>query len=201
MKNKKLIIILGVIICMASPILINIILSFNWLPSIGTSSSDWLGFWGSFLGSIIGGLATLVGVLMTIWKMQEDKEEENRKKEPFLVPLKKYFNIAWDFNKDRYYLHDKLFDKESLNNKNSVLVYFDIINLGEEHAFNVSISWMPPNLEDILSTFKRFGVENKFIKFFKFQCNKDVEIKEDAFQIVKSSEGGNIDKMYIFSGL
>lgn len=201
MKNKKLIIILGVIICMVSPIIINLVLSLNLVPSIGTSNSDWLGFWGSFLGSIIGGLATLMGVLMTIWKMEEDKEVENRKKLPFLVPLKKYFHITRDLGDDRCYLHDKLDEEDKLNNKFSDLIYFDIINLGEEHAFNVSMSWVPPNLEDILSTFKRFGVENKFEKFFKFQCNNEVEIREEVFQIIKSSEGGNIDKTYLITGL
>ncbi|HBF9359880.1 TPA: hypothetical protein KO307_003103 [Clostridioides difficile] len=45
-------------------------------------SNGWLGFWGSYLGGILGGLATLVAVVITTnqtRKIQEDNTTETRK--------------------------------------------------------------------------------------------------------------------------
>ncbi|HBG3258415.1 TPA: hypothetical protein KP562_002621 [Clostridioides difficile] len=53
----------------------NPIFSFN-------ESNGWLGFWGSYLGGILGGLATLVAVVITTnqtRKIQEDNTIETRK--------------------------------------------------------------------------------------------------------------------------
>ena len=57
-------------IILVAPIVVNIILyctnPIPWLiPSVG-ESSDWIGFWGSYAGAIIGGLITLFVLHYTI---------------------------------------------------------------------------------------------------------------------------------------
>lgn len=61
-KRKRMhILVISGMVCLSLPVIINIVLSLNLIPSKYTNSGDWLGFWGSFLGSIIGGISTLGG--------------------------------------------------------------------------------------------------------------------------------------------
>jgi hypothetical protein len=47
--------------------------NFMWFDMV--KSNDWIGFIGSYLGAIIGGLFTLLGVLLTLKNQQEQNEE------------------------------------------------------------------------------------------------------------------------------
>lgn len=53
-----------IVLIIAMPILINLMCL---IPTgITVNNNDWIGFWGSYIGSIIGGIVTLVGVKATI---------------------------------------------------------------------------------------------------------------------------------------
>lgn len=82
-------IIISLIICII-PILINYFIMGNDVPSFW-DNSDWAGFLGSYLGGIIGGLATLFAIYITtretrtLEKDKRDNDElENKEKEKLL---------------------------------------------------------------------------------------------------------------------
>ncbi|MCH5345336.1 MAG: hypothetical protein J1E64_15015 [Acetatifactor sp.] len=68
MGKKELLIILGMLIF--APIIVAIGVSMPILNYID-NSSPWIGFWGSYVGSIFGGVITLI-VLKTTIKSNED---------------------------------------------------------------------------------------------------------------------------------
>ncbi|MGG0340018.1 hypothetical protein ABEY50_08205 [Priestia megaterium] len=90
MKRKilKLRYIAGFIsISIAIPILLNL-LYFSWGTSFNfVDSNSWLGFFGSYIGSIIGGLLTLIGVVMTINEQNKGNEKEQIQKTRRLLSL------------------------------------------------------------------------------------------------------------------
>lgn len=100
--NKKTLII---IICIVSflilllPIFINILLRIDWFSSIVMGGeSGWLSFYGSYLGGILGGLLTLVGVFLTIRYQDDLRKQELRDRE--VRDIKHISRIM-----DTFYLH------------------------------------------------------------------------------------------------
>ncbi|MCI2341777.1 hypothetical protein MO286_20270, partial [Clostridioides difficile] len=67
-KHKILTIFISVIailiICIGLPSLINMVLYWD-IKTHNSTDGEWLSFWGSFLGGIFGGLATLGAILIT----------------------------------------------------------------------------------------------------------------------------------------
>ncbi|MCI2200183.1 hypothetical protein, partial [Clostridium sp.] len=52
------------------------LLFLNFPPSPnGTSNTDWLQFWGSYIGGVIGGMTTLGGVYYTLKHQDNDKDD------------------------------------------------------------------------------------------------------------------------------
>ncbi|WP_294357837.1 hypothetical protein [uncultured Clostridium sp.] len=92
-KQHKRAVIFFIGILVITPISINICLYCN-IPTHNTTASDWLGFWGSFLGSIIGGVATLWGVIITINQIESNEKV-------LIIPLQSDFDIEFDFD-DKY---------------------------------------------------------------------------------------------------
>ena len=137
-----IIIVIILAITIGIPIIINKAL---YLPikTNTTNDSDWLAFWGSFLGGIFGGFATLIGVLYTIKKNDKDKEKEEKKKLPFVVPLQKNLLVYIDVRNEQCYLSNEGKDENQFEYE---LIYFDLINLASEHAFNISLTWNAPKL-------------------------------------------------------
>ena len=88
-KNKTKYIVLGTIIfvilcCTLVPYIINIFLDKNIISSVKTDSGDWLGFWGNVIGSLIesimGGVITIVGVLLTLKVNNKELTEKIKKR-------------------------------------------------------------------------------------------------------------------------
>lgn len=73
--KKRLALALGAIVVI--PIIIGIIVSIpgvSWLET----SNDWIGFWGSYIGAIIGGLMTLLVLSATIKDSHQTQEKIRR---------------------------------------------------------------------------------------------------------------------------
>lgn len=68
------------IICASifSTIVLNLILSVDISDTFRIADNSWVGFWGSLMGSIIGGCITLIGIKITIEQNKEDEEENKR---------------------------------------------------------------------------------------------------------------------------
>lgn len=137
--NKKLLIIIGVIIIIGIPVMINLFLYIP-VPSKLTDNSDWLSFWGSFLGGIIGGIATLLGVLLTLFQMNKDKQNEEREKYPYIIPLELSKVI-------------KKVTAKTVNSCESI----EVVNVGQQHALNVTLEYKECNYEVL----ENWNIENK----------------------------------------
>lgn len=191
-----IIIVIILAITISIPIIINKAL---YLPikTNTTNDSDWLAFWGSFLGGIFGGFATLIGVLYTIKKNDKDKEKEEKKKLPFVVPLQKNLLVYRDVRNEQCYLSNEGKDENQFEYE---LIYFDLINLASEHAFNISLTWNAPKLQEINKFLNENKIKNIFNKEFRIISESNKEERRNHIQIIKSSESEDIKSTYIFVG-
>lgn len=94
--NKKIdewwkLIVLIICICIFSAIILNLILSIDISDTFRIAENSWVGFWGSLIGSIIGGCVTLIGIKITI---DENKAREDENKKFNIAPY-----LALDINK------------------------------------------------------------------------------------------------------
>lgn len=71
-KNKKWIILFG-IITVIPPIILNAVVLVHFPLFPVAQDNNWIGFFGSFTGSIIGGALTLIGVRLTITSQEKRK--------------------------------------------------------------------------------------------------------------------------------
>lgn len=173
--HKKLFIVLGIFICIMVPIFTNILLSFDLVPSKNTDSTSWLGFWGSFFGGIIGGLATLVGVELTIYKMDEEKKNNCI----YIVPLE---------------LNQMLL--KTSENSVETLKDLDLVNVGKEHALNVSIEYDICKYKEVES----YGSDWGITLIEKDLFNTILELSKestDKIQVLPVSEGDKIYNMKV----
>ena len=72
-KKHALFIILWLLVIILAPVIVNYWFSNNGIPEKATNDG-WASFFGSFLGGVVGGGATLVGVILTI--EQNNKEQK-----------------------------------------------------------------------------------------------------------------------------
>jgi len=77
-RGNKKIYYFCIILLFLIPIVVNQLMSFNIAKVYGDTNS-WIGFFGSYIGSIVSGLITFVGVLLTI---KFTREESRREKLP-----------------------------------------------------------------------------------------------------------------------
>lgn len=63
-KHKKQVILWGGIVLIAVPLSVYGLFEASVFPVTG--GNDWAGFWGGYLGAIIGGICTVVGVFLSI---------------------------------------------------------------------------------------------------------------------------------------
>lgn len=78
---NKIKILLLLIITFETIIIIRLILIGSINLNLVKVDYNWLGFWGSFLGGIFGGLATLIGVRYTISKMDEERKDKEKERD------------------------------------------------------------------------------------------------------------------------
>lgn len=76
-QNKKFIILLCVAGLLLFPIIIAVLVSLPIFPKLETHN-DWIGFWGGYLGSILGGLITLFVLKITIDDNNKLKRREEK---------------------------------------------------------------------------------------------------------------------------
>ncbi|WP_153732516.1 hypothetical protein [Sporosarcina obsidiansis] len=82
-------IIIGVFGFLLIPVLVNL-LFLSWGTTITNGETNsWIGFFGSYIGSTIGGLLTLVGVIMTLNSRKKDSEKEQKTELKKLILLMK----------------------------------------------------------------------------------------------------------------
>ena len=80
-KHKKQIVLWSVIILIAVPLIVYGLSEISLLPVTG--GNDWAGFWGGYMGAVIGGLCTFGGVSQTI---KHEREKEETEKERSVLP-------------------------------------------------------------------------------------------------------------------
>lgn len=185
-KHKKLCIGIVILVCIGIPAFINIVMSLNLIPSIDTGNAEWLGFWGSFLGGIVGGIATLIGIVYTMKTFFYDKK-------PVLIPLKKEFYIYINNEKKVELASNLIIESEEVSIKP---IEFDIINVGRGAALDVEIRWMPP--KQVVTGDEK---KDKFIDDNNKNTLIDLTNKEEEFQVIRCDDGTNVEKINIFIGL
>ena len=99
-KNKREIklIILGIVYLLFivfSPIVIEKLIIANSYPS-GASNDGWTSFFGSYLGGVFGGIATLMAVLITVRNGKKEREEEIAREKEELI-RKSALIVYYDF--------------------------------------------------------------------------------------------------------
>ena len=92
-KYKKQIILWIVIIMIAVPLIVYVLSEVSFLPVNG--GNDWAGFWGGYIGAIIGGLCTVVGVTQTI---KHEREKEEVEKERSVLPYMGLLTLKTDID-------------------------------------------------------------------------------------------------------
>lgn len=111
---------------------------------------DWLDFWGSY----IGGIATLTGILLTLWKSERDKKEQQNNLKPIILPLEVCFTLI-KFNNNHLCWYKKIsfadddgskinYDNfEDILEKNKALAdpKLEVINIGKSYATGVHLKF------------------------------------------------------------
>ncbi len=159
-------------------ILNSFFLKLNIVSADGLNNSQWLSFWGSYLGAVISGTATLIAVLVTIsFYEKQDKEKMNEKYNPvfiiFIVKDRKYQNnslcdldgyyTGYIRNSSEYDLYDvDIFCDKTIWN-------FHIIEGRTEQKFQGNFSGK------CLKTKLRFECRNTIGKKFVYRLNLDDE--------------------------
>lgn len=176
---------LAIIVLIVVPIVINRLL---YLPieTNNTTDGDWLGFWGSYIGSIIGCIATLIGIIYTMKTFFYDKN-------PILIPLKKEFYIYINNEREVELSPSFRMENEVISSKP---FEFDVINVGRGAALDVKIIWIPP--KQIKTGYEE---RDKFIDDNNKSILNRFTNKKEEFQVIRSDDGANIEKIDIFIGL
>lgn len=159
-KRKKyapmIICLLVILVLVGVPLIVVVMVKYRWI--ITDTTNEWIGFWGGYLGALIGGALTLVGVIITI-KNEEKvrKENEIRLMRPVLSgkieilerrDIKKLkngrgaiLNIAGEQagNGERY--DNSSFEEYFKQKKNSSVkvIRYRLVNLSNYSANNVSV--------------------------------------------------------------
>lgn len=82
------------LIVLLMPVIIGGIVSIVILPQLETSN-DWIGFWGSYAGSVVGGIITLLVMKKTLESNRQNQErDEKRQLCMYIVKLVSDFCIA-----------------------------------------------------------------------------------------------------------
>ena len=154
-----LMIVVCIVLVILFPILMDIFILGNDIPS-NISNSDWAGF----IGSYVGGIATIVAVVITIWHTTKENNErmiqaglenrENRRKsiKPFLETRCSYINEPTNMKEnDRIFIFkDKMccrvrsnFEQNDIDVMNTLSVpymfCYKIINAGAGNAVNMLV--------------------------------------------------------------
>lgn len=93
--EKWKIVLAAIVIVIGVPLFFQYVIVGNEIPS-NASNDGWISFFGSYLGGIIGGAATLMGVVYTIKRTKEESDKE-REREKRNIYTKSALTIFYDF--------------------------------------------------------------------------------------------------------
>lgn len=79
MNKKYKVIFPYIIVVLVIPLLLYVLIDLLEFDVNNISDSIWLSFWGTYIGAILGSLATMLGVIFTIQENEKIHEEENKK--------------------------------------------------------------------------------------------------------------------------
>ncbi|MDQ6598070.1 hypothetical protein [Bacillus salipaludis] len=172
-EKRKYILIFGLIIFL-TPTFFLVIDFFNLSSYIGfTVTYDWLGFFGGFLGGTFGGIATFMGVYLTLKYQKKADYEKNRLS---VIPILEYkisYNKA-DFDNSMGQLSDEggiphiNISKASYQDKNSLEWYFNLIicNVGMGHAqiSRINLIFVNGNNHEEIIKKEEIGYSYKLVK-------------------------------------
>ncbi|MBU8729147.1 hypothetical protein KM915_03635 [Cytobacillus oceanisediminis] len=198
-KRQKYVLIF-VLIIFLTPTLFLAIDFFNLNSYIGfTINYDWLGFFGGFLGGTFGGVATFMGVYLTLKYHKNADYEKNRLS---IIPILEY-KIRYnkdDFDNSMGQLSDEggfphiNIKNATYQDMNSLEWYFNLIisNVGMGHAQISGISFVfvnANNHEEIIEK-EEFGYTFKLVKkdhdmSFKFMIYAPDENPNDSLYGLK----------------
>ncbi|OCA86049.1 hypothetical protein A8F94_14505 [Bacillus sp. FJAT-27225] len=157
---------------------------------------DWLGFYGGFLGSTLGGAVTFLGVYLTLKSQNNLEHEKNRLS---VIPILEY-RISYDkadFDNSNGQLAGEVIPHININNasyqdENSIEWYFNLIisNVGIGHAqiSGIKFKFLDANNHDILLQEENIGYSYKLVK-------KDHE-KSFKFLIYAPATKDNPESLY-----
>ena len=127
-KNHKCLVILVVLLVLGIIIVISIRYKIISIP-------EWLGFTGSFLGAIIGGMITFLGVHVTLKKSDEDRKNDKMDEiRPYLTL--KVETIGFLNEKDGIWVENRKVAKDSNECENQQAIAI-IKNVGLDSAVNI----------------------------------------------------------------
>lgn len=92
------------------------------------TNNDWIGFYGSYLGSILGGIVTLFGIKITL---ENEKNKEQIKKQEQIMP-----NIVLRL-------------KPCLNSNSNEYLNVEVISMGEGNAYNAKLYYFKNKIYSI----------------------------------------------------
>lgn len=92
-KKKKQVALWSVIILIAVPLAVYGLSEVSLLPVTG--GNDWAGFWGGYMGAVIGGLCTFAGVS---WTIKHEREKEEVEKERSVLPYMGLLTLKTDID-------------------------------------------------------------------------------------------------------
>lgn len=129
-KNHKCLVILVIIVVLLVLGIIGISIRYKII-----SIPEWLGFTGSFLGAIIGGMITFLGVHVTLKKSDEDRKNDKMDEiRPYLTL--KVETIGFLNEKDRIWVENRKVAKDSNECENQQAIAI-IKNVGLDSAVNI----------------------------------------------------------------
>lgn len=135
-----------------------------------TTSYDWLGFMGAFLGSMIGGLITYLGVYLTL-KYQENAD--NEKNRLSIIPILEY-KLSYDksdFDNSQGQLAGEVISHINIENakcddKKSLEWHFDlkVSNIGLGHAQITNVKFIIGDNQKNFIQEENLGYSYKLVK-------------------------------------
>ena len=165
---------------------------------------EWIGFWGSLIGGLLGGIFTFFGVLITLkYQKKEKKREQNRlfydlrprlEIEEFIPEQKlndtgkcdcELAMLDFVYNEGDDGKQHFIYDKSSLNNENLYCVIYKLKNIGTTEIVDFC---MVSNFYKTTSIFE-LNLKNRIVKeaFLNYDAwaNREIFVKKGEDFTVK----------------
>lgn len=181
MRNILIITLLGIFLIIVIPIIVDWLIIGNNIPS-NITNSDWVNFLGGYIGAILGGIGSLIGIVWTI----KFTAEQNRKDRE--LQIRPYFDIKCEFAESftftknwlGYVIIDTWEKEDEKNKQNKVCSYLICLkNVGNGPATNLSFK-VVMNTEKIQYSSK-FTTKNLKVTTSSVSPNSHAEVCVEVF--------------------